>query len=111
MAPAPKGAFVIRDAPHTADKTDFCLSVQTGLQGRVCNVLIKREQAADVTWWNIHPTPHFFESLFDLVLYCSVQPFHFRNIDPTNKITLDLAAAVEAARLYEARKKEKRKKS
>lgn len=113
LAPAATGAFCIRAAPQgtprgTRSPDDLVLSVQTG--SRIRHLLLKREEQPPHTgkmWWNVHPTLCFFESLFDLVLYFSVNPFGLKNPDSGTRITLNLAAAVKAAQVYQPVHQEK----
>eukprot|EP00730_Choanoeca_flexa_P006691 TRINITY_DN12204_c0_g1_i6.p2 TRINITY_DN12204_c0_g1~~TRINITY_DN12204_c0_g1_i6.p2 ORF type:complete len:386 (+),score=55.99 TRINITY_DN12204_c0_g1_i6:2373-3530(+) len=98
LSPAPKGAFIVRKGPQQGE---FVLSVQSGI--RVCHVLLRAvKYRTGPVLYNIYPTPQWFESLYDLVLFCSYQPFYFSKLDATNEITLSLAASSKAQKLNRA---------
>lgn len=93
LQPSPVGAFLIRQGDK---KGEYILSVQAGV--KVCHVLLCSEIYNGTVLFNVHPTPHFFEHLYDLVLFCSYQPFHFEALG-SDLITLNLESAKTAERI------------
>lgn len=93
LQPSPVGAFLIRKADT---KGEYVMSVQAGV--KVCHVLLRSELHDRAVLFNVHPTPHFFEHLYDLVLFCSHQPFHFEALG-SDLITLNLKSAETAAKI------------
>eukprot|EP00051_Salpingoeca_urceolata_P010256 m.124990 g.124990 ORF g.124990 m.124990 type:complete len:1001 (+) comp16640_c2_seq1:98-3100(+) len=89
---SPKGSFVIRGAPEAS--TDYVLSVQAG--PRVAHVLLRSATTGGRFYWRLHANSAWFEHIFDLVLYCSVEPFCFKALDPHASIKLNLLAAEKA---------------
>eukprot|EP00043_Microstomoeca_roanoka_P009718 m.92613 g.92613 ORF g.92613 m.92613 type:complete len:768 (+) comp14671_c0_seq1:195-2498(+) len=95
LSSAPVGAFIIRRATQ---RGQYVLSVQAG--PRVCHVLIRAIAKDSTILYNVYPTPQWFENLYDLVLFCSYQPFQFPDLEGSGAITLSLEASQRAERLY-----------
>jgi hypothetical protein len=94
LANTPPGAFVIR--PSAAGDSHV-LDVQAG--PRIGHVLLSHVMFEDQTYYQLPGTPHVFENIYDLVLFCHFNPFVFEKIDGTITITLSIAMAKKAEKL------------
>eukprot|EP00047_Mylnosiga_fluctuans_P004594 m.235460 g.235460 ORF g.235460 m.235460 type:complete len:763 (-) comp12828_c0_seq1:115-2403(-) len=104
LANSPPGAFVVREA---STKDCHILDVQAG--GRVCHVQLLHVLVNKLKYYKLPGTPHMFEHLMDLVLFCHYNPFHF-NYEGMSKegITLSLAMARRAEQMHVKKIKNKK---
>ncbi len=68
----PPGAFIVR---MSSAGDCHILDVQAGM--RVCHVQLLHVPFEGVTYYKLPGTVHFFEHIFDLVLFCHYNPFQF----------------------------------
>ena len=73
----PRGSFVLRAAPDRPK--DFVLTVQA--DGRTFNVLVRHIEKNGIVYWGVNPSTHFFQSLVDLLQFCSKSPFTFKGVE------------------------------
>eukprot|EP00048_Salpingoeca_helianthica_P017246 m.236246 g.236246 ORF g.236246 m.236246 type:complete len:738 (-) comp20502_c0_seq1:110-2323(-) len=102
LASTPPGAFVVRPA---AAGDSHVMDVQAG--PRIGHVLLSHITIDSITYFHLPGTPHYFEHLFDLVMFCHYNPFIFEKIDGKIVITLSIAMAKKAEKINVKRKKQK----
>jgi hypothetical protein len=94
LANTPPGAFVVRPA---AAGDSHVMDVQAG--PRIGHVLLTHANIDGVTYYHLPGTPHYFEHVYDLVLFCHYNPFIFEKIDGQIVITLSIAMAKKAEKI------------
>lgn len=102
LASTPPGAFVVRPA---AAGDSHVMDVQAG--PRIGHVLLTHVTEDGLTYFHLPGTPHFFEHVYDLVMFCHYNPFIFEKIDGQIIITLSIAMAKKAEKINIKRKKQK----
>ena len=73
------------------------MDVQAG--PRIGHVLLSHVNVDNVSYFQLPGTPHLFEHMYDLVLFCHYNPFVFEKIDGTIVITLSIAMAKKAEKI------------
>lgn len=97
---ASKGAFIIRKSADT-----LAIAIQCGpmVHNKISHIRLNKCNMKGKEWYNVVPTIHYFEHVYDLIFYCHYCPFHITNMSSENVITLSLAAALEAEAALEAK--------
>lgn len=73
------------------------MDVQAG--PRIGHVLLSHVQHKGVPYFLLPGTPHLFEHIYDLVLFCHYNPFVFEKIDGKVVITLSIEMAKKAEKI------------